>query len=423
VLMGVQDNMMVGTLGSETLSAATLANSIYFILAIIPIGGTLAISALISEADGANDDSLASNYFKKGLWVSMLLTIFSIISTIFCTVFMHEMGQPANEVALAIPFLIVLNISTIPLILFFHYKNFLDGLSHTQPGMYITLIGLGMNILLNWIFIHGNFGAPVWGLFGAGFATLLSRIGMFLMIFVYIHKTKVYQKYLQLNSYSFDIQFFKKISTIAFPLGFQYFFEVAAFAGTAIMIGWMENPATARSAHQIAMNIASLSFMFYLGLSTAASIRVGNFLGLSDKKGITNAALSGVLLMVLALAFSTACILIFKEQIAGWYGMTDPEINKIVVSLLWLALTFQAFDGIQVLSTSILRGLQDVTFSLVLTFVSYWIICLPLSYWLSFHCGFWVYGVWWAFIFSLGVVAIFASLRCVWAIRKLQLRV
>ncbi|MEL6730772.1 MAG: MATE family efflux transporter, partial [Bacteroidota bacterium] len=241
-LMGFIDNLMIGQLSYVHLSAASLANIMFYILTILGMGITFAISPLVAEANGANNHRKVGDYLKQGLWVSIFASVVLGAAVYFSAWVIPFMDQPEKEVDLAVSYTKILSYSVLPMMVFLIAKQFTDGLSLTRPAMFITLIGLGFNTFANWILIFGQFGMPRLELDGAGYGTLASRslMAILMMGYVFWHKRfKIYEvtsNWMKLNG-----AIIRKILGIGLPSGMQYFFEVAAFGGCTIMIGWMED--------------------------------------------------------------------------------------------------------------------------------------------------------------------------------------
>ena len=409
ILMGVVDNVMIGQLGYEALSAASLSNSIFFILVVFGMGITFAISPLVAEADAAEKPENCGKYLRQGVWVSIATSLGLGIIMYIATLALPLMGQPEADVILATPYLHILNISVLPMLLFLNYKQFTDGLSFTRPAMYITILGLGFNALTNWLLIFGNLGFPRMELNGAGYATLGSRIFMFLLMWGYVVYQPRFKKYSPAIRWKeFDWKIISKIMSIGFPSGLQYFFEVGAFGGAVIMIGWMGM--VERSAHQIVINLASITYMITSGISAGAAIRVGNALGRKDFVNVRHAGLTGV---YLAAAFMIVASIVFvagRFLLPSFY-VDDVPVLELAASLMIIAAFFQTFDGVQAVGIGILRGMQDVRIPTILTFIAYWAIALPMGYIVGFLLNQAVEGVWYGFVAGLGFSAFALTYR------------
>jgi len=404
VLMGVIDNMMIGDIGYEYLSAASLGNSIYFIIAVMGIGITFAISPLVAEADAAGEVSLCGQYLRQGIWAALISSVILCLIMLGLTYLLPYMGQPEQDVVMGTPYLHILNISLIPMLLFLAYKQFSDGLSYTRAAMYVTMIGLVFNVFVNWLLIYGNWGLPRLELIGAGIGTLSSRIFMLLLLGIYISyasRFKAYRPKMDFREWIPKIQ--KKIFEIGFPSGLQYFFEVGAFGGAVIMIGWIG--IAERSAHQIVINMAAITYMLVSGLAAGAAIRVGHSLGRKDTGGMRKAGFAGIYLSIFIMAIAAAIFVIGKDWLPGLY-VDDPHVLMLSAQLMLIGGLFQIFDGVQAVGLSVLRGMQDVKIPTVIAFISYWIIGLPVGYFLAFNWDMGVNGIWYGFVISLFVASV-----------------
>ena len=230
VLMGVADIMMIGKLDAVNLAAASLANSVYFLICILGIGTLSAVSPLVAKARGAGHPNQCAILFRQGIWAAVLLSIFIGGVLFVLTENLHWFKQTQRVTELTKDYLHILNIGTLPLLLFTAIKQYSDGLSYTKPSAIITIIALMLNVFLNWVFIFGKFGIAPMGLFGAGLATSLSRVFMATVLFLYVRFNELYKPYLHLKQHEDDRHFLVQIFKVGLPSGFQYFFEVGAFA-------------------------------------------------------------------------------------------------------------------------------------------------------------------------------------------------
>ena len=409
VLVGVADNLMVGRLGTIPLAAASLANAVFFLLLTFGIGVSYAITPLVAAADGAHDHPTISEVLKHGLLINMITGVLLFAIVLVGGNGLNFLDQPENVVVLAIPYLAVITFSIIPFMLFQTFRQFAEGLSMTKQAMYITVSANVINVVLNYIFIFGKLGVPAMGLMGAGWATLISRIimGLMMLNFVYYHKKfKQYREGFSLKNYS--MVFVKKMLRIGVPAAFQFAFEVSAFAGAAIMIGWFG--ANALAAHQIALNLVSISYMMASGLSAAATIRVGNQLGRKDIITLRRAAFT---IFIMVTAFMALCGLIFyfgRYYFPTFY-INDPQVINLAASLIIIAAFFQLSDGVQVVSLGALRGLKDLKVPTIVTFIAYWVLGLPIGYWLGLKYNYGSEGIWIGLLIGLTTAALLLSIR------------
>lgn len=411
VLMGFIDNLMIGDVGPVHLSAASLANGIFFILTVIGIGITFAITPLIAEADSAQEHDRVGEYLRQGVWVGIGVSILIALAMYASADLLYLLDQPEEDVRMAYSYLHILSVSVIPMILFLVYKQFTDGLSLTRPAMFITLLGLGFNTLANWLLICGHWGFPGLELDGAGYGTLASRVFMMLLMIGYVLNAKRFQRYkVRMNWREFHPRVIRKILEIGLPSGLQYFFEVGAFVGAAVLIGWMENGSANRAAHQIAINFASISYMIVTGISAGATIRVGNALGRKDRVAVRRSGMAGIYLGGIFMLFSAAVFVWGKDSLPRLF-IEDPYVLDLAAKLMIIGAFFQLFDGIQAVALGVLRGIQDVRVPTVITFVAYWGIALPLGYLLGFPLELGVEGLWYSLVVSLLFAAVMLTGR------------
>lgn len=404
ILTGVIDNMMVGWVSHEHLSASSLANALYFILVVIAMGITNAIAPLVAESDAAGHHSQSSGFLRQSVWLAIFASLITMVLMEGSIHLMPYLGQPERDVLLGSSYLRWVYLSVPPMILFLTYKGYADGLSLTRIAMIVTLAGLVFNAFANWLLIFGNLGFPRWELDGAGVATLISRIFMLALVMLFVHLAKKESRLkLAPGSWKPDWTVMRRILGIGLPSGFQLFFEVGAFAGAVIIIGQIGPEA--RSAHQIVLNLASITYMVVVGISAGASIRVGNAVGRNDLEEARLAGNAGLFLGAAFMSMSAIVFLFGKDLFPTWYN-DHPEVLTISSELMLFAAVFQISDGLQAVGLGILRGLQDVVIPMIIAFVCYWLVALPLGYVSTFQLGMGTKGMWVGFVVSLTIAAI-----------------
>lgn len=409
VSVGVADSMMVGRLGALPLAAASLGNSIFFVILMFGMGVSMGITPLVSVAEGKGKNKRISNLFRHGFWINIATSLILTSLVLIIAQGLNFLEQPEEVVTLTIPYLFVITASLLPFMIFQTFKQFAEGLSQTKQAMYITIFCNLVNVFLNWVLIFGKLGAPEMGLMGAGWATLISRILMPIMMGWYVLKSKRYQVYnLSMVLKQWSLPMFSRILNVGIPTGFQYIFEVSAFSTAAIMMGWLG--VNALAGHQIAINLASISYMMAAGLSTAGMIRVSNQIGKGNFKAMKEAGMV-VYAMAMIFMFTTALIFVaFKDFLPTLY-IDDPEVVSLSASLLVIAGFFQLSDGAQVIGLGVLRGMEDVKIPTLVTLVAYWVIGLPLGYLLAFNFGFAEKGIWYGLLIGLSVTAFLLYFR------------
>jgi multidrug resistance protein, MATE family len=409
VMMGLVDNLMVGKLGAASLAAASLGHGITFLIFIIGFGVAMAVTPLVAISVGAKKFEECGVYFRQSLLVNTGMAIIITIITIVIADFIPMMNQEAEVASNATSYTKILALSALPILVFLSYKHFIEGLSVMRPAMIITLVANVVNAFANWVFIFGNLGFPAYGLDGAAWATFSSRIFMAVVIMIFVMRNKNFKQYdVSFNYKSINIPVIKRILSLGLPSGFQYFFEVGAFSFAVVMVGWLG--AEQLAAHQIAINLASISFMAALGISMAGSIRVGNAVGKKDISETRKAGFVAILLGAVLMSISGIIFISLNKFLPTLY-VTEEVVISFASSLLIIAALFQLSDGVQAVGIGILRGLTDVKIPTAITFTAYWIVGLPVGYLLGFTLGYDVIGVWIGLLLGLTTSAILLTLR------------
>jgi multidrug resistance protein, MATE family len=405
----VADNMMVGRIGKEPLAASSFANSLFVVFLVMGIGMSFAITPQTAQADGENDTPKLTAILKHGILVNGLFGLLLSSVLFFGDEVMWYFSQPEIVVQLAIPYLKIIALSLIPFMVFQAFRQFAEGLGFTKQAMYITIIANLLNVFLNYVFIFGKLGFAPMGLYGAGLATFISRIvmAMLMVAFVYYnHRFAPYWKEFTFGNFSMDLAL--KNLKLGIPMAFQLIFEVTTFSIAAIMIGWLGTVPLA--AHQIAINMASVSYMVALGISTAAMIRVGNQLGKKDYVTMRNAVLTSFIMAIGLMSVAAVAFIVGRNFLPTLY-IEDPEVIKQAAVLLIVAGLFQLSDGVQVIGLGALRGMSDVKTPTIITLIAYWAIGLPLGYVLGFTFGLDALGVWYGLLAGLTIAAVLLFIR------------
>tara|TARA_R110002020_G_scaffold203146_1_gene406487 strand:+ start:3282 stop:4718 length:1437 start_codon:yes stop_codon:yes gene_type:complete len=420
------DNIMVGQLGTAELAAVSLGNSFVFIAMSLGIGFSTAITPLVAEADGAGNKGAGKSALKHGLVLCTFfgLALFSLI--LLVKPLMYIMKQPLEVVELAMPYLDLVAFSLVPLIIFQAFKQFSDGLSQTKYPMYAAVLANAVNILLNYLLIFGSLGFPKLGIVGAAIGTLISRMVMVIFIWALLRSKKKFNGYVTgFNFGRLEKKVMKKIVELGLPSALQMFFEVAIFTAAIWLSGVLgKNP---QAANQIALNLSSMTFMVGMGLGVAAMIRVGNQKGLMDFKKLRQVALSIFFLTFLLEVAFAALFLIFRTWLPTIYLDVDDLLNTVdnteviilASQLLLVAAFFQISDGLQVVILGALRGLQDVRIPTLITFVAYWLMGFPISFYLGLHTPLGSVGIWLGLLAGLTASAIMLYLRFNYKTRSL----
>ncbi len=409
MLMSVVDNIMVGKLGAGALAAASLANSLFMLVMVVGFGLTMAVTPLTAIAYGAGRDQECGVVLRQGLIVNLLSGLLLCGITLLVSEWIQYLDQPVEIVGPASVYMKVLGLSMLPMMLFQSYRQFAEGVSFLKPAMIITVLANLVNVLANWMFIYGNLGMPALGLTGAGIATISSRAFMAGALMIVIMKSSEMKKFdPSLRYRKIDFSMMRRLLAIGIPAGFQYFFEVSAFTASSVMIGWIGTRALA--AHQIALNLASISFMVAMGISSAGTIRVSSAVGQKDIQATRNAGFCAVSVCAVFMASAGLVFIVFRSFLPTLY-ISDRAVIDIATSLLVIVAFFQISDGTQAVGLGILRGLTDMKIPTVITLVAYWLMGLPSGYILAFRFDMGIYGVWYGLLISLSASALFMMIR------------
>ncbi len=422
VLMGVTDNLFVGRLlGAVSLGAAGLATSLSFLMSSIGVGGLSVVAALVSKARSQNDPTAINRLFRAGLRVAVLLSIIlGGLSALFAYYF-ELFNQTPEVTRLARNFMLILSASLLPLLIFVAARQLCDGLRYPRVAMTITLSALAINAVLNYLLIKGVGPFPAMGLMGSACATLLSRTFMAVSMLTYIYRSGLFNNYLksQFSALPTATEVWT-ILRLGIPGGLTFFFEVATFSLAVVIVGWLGEDRLA--AHQIAINMASVTYMMATGISSAAAIRVSAAVGRGSREGVWRA---GMAAFILATGFMSLAALLFltaNDWLVTLYIRDNPAVMQIAASLVIMAGFFQLSDGIQVVAVGVLRGLSDVNVPTLVTLFSYWGMALPMSYILAFPFQLDAIGVWIGLLAGLTIAAVLLTWRFFRRIHRVDLQ-
>lgn len=392
-LMHATDLAMVGRVGVVPLAAATFGVTVFNLFWLIGIGPVSAMSILAGEAHGAADEGRARFVARHGLIVTggMAAAISLVLVGIVLGTSIWHLGQPAEVLAEARTYLLYLAATTLPLLLFITFKAYDEARGWPWLPLWYNAGSIVLNIVLNWIFIYGHLGVPAMGLAGAGLATLLSRLAVLAAFWFHqVRSERIGLRWSWPEWLTVDWRLCLEMLRLGMPIGLQIIFEVAAFNCALFMVGWLPDGAVALAAHAIALNYAALAFMVPLGVMFAASIRVGQARGARE---FVRARIIGRSTIAVAVGFMGTVAIVFtlgRHQLPYLFlndsvGEAAPAVIALASTLLLFAAAFAVFDGIQVSAIGVLRGYRDVRLPTVLTFVAYWLICLPTGFYLGFR--------------------------------------
>lgn len=409
MLMGVTDSVMIGHAGTVPLAASSFGGNVFAIFYVVGIGMMIPVSIFVARSHGAQRPEDAAEYLRHGLAIALAFGVLETLVLGLLSTQLQHFGQPPEVLAIVRPFFLLIGGSITPVLVYLVLRQFSEAMGRPWMPMFIMLGGIGLNILLNWIFIYGHLGVPALGLTGSGISTLVSRTLGALIILAWVRLDPVTragwpQAWLKPLSWERT----REMLHVGVPASGMLFFESSAFSFSTIMVGWLG--AVPLASHQIAITCASLAFMFPLGLSMAAGMRVSRAVGAGERhrlRPIAFSAMAGgmVLTGCFALAFGFG-----GTRIGTWF-VHDPAVVSLAAQLLIVAALFQLFDGWQVTGAAVLRGITDVKVPAVITFAAYWVIALPTGYLLGIRGPLGALGMWIGIASGLACAAVFLAVR------------
>ncbi len=407
MFMGVVDTIMVGHLSAAALAAVALGNLYFFAAAIFGMGVLLALDPVVSQAVGAHDDVAIARAVQRGFVISILLTLF--VSSVLPTAgtVLHALRQPADVVPLAHTYILATIPGVMPFFLFVVLRQTLQAMHRTLPIVITIVIANIANVGSNWVLIYGKLGAPALGVLGASIATSISRWLMFFLITLL--SWRLISKYVHpWRRESFALLPLKRMIKIGTPIGVAYFLEYANFGVIALLMGLLGT--TEVAGHQIAINLASLTFMVPAGVSAAATVLVGNAIGRGDAPAARRSAKAALVAGGGFMVSSAIIFLLLPDFLAGLYT-NDATVLAIAIALIPIAGLFQVFDGLQVVGAGVFRGAGDTHAPMVIGLLGFWLIGMPVSIYLGLNTTLRAAGLWWGLVFGLAAVAGFLLLR------------
>jgi MATE family multidrug resistance protein len=374
------------------------------------IGITISVSQMVSMANGRKDGRRVSHYLYNGFLLCAFSAVLIALGLELSKNILFHLNQDPEVALLAVPYMQLMGWSVIPMLLFMALKQFTDGLEYTKTAMLLSLLALPLNAFLNWLLIFGNWGFPRLELVGAGWGTFVTRSLIFIVLVLIILYHGTFRKYIAVREKEWRLRgrTIKELLSIGIPSSFQITMEAGAFAISGILIGTID--AVAQAAHQIALSIASLTFMVSMGLSQAGSIRASNAFGRNDRGAIWRIGKSTI---YMALCYGSVCAIgftLFRNQLPLFFN-DDSQVVDLAAYLLLFAAIFQISDSTQAISAGLLRGIKDVKIPTLFIAIAYWAIGIPIGCLLAFYFEMGAAGIWLGFIIGLTLSAVFLSLR------------
>ncbi len=394
MFMGTVDTMMVGRLpqSAVAIGAVSLGSILYFAVAIFGTSLMLGLDTLVSHSYGAGDVEDCHRSLVNGIYLSLVLAPVLMGIVWLCDPILHSLKLDPVVVEQTIPYLHSLNWSTLPLMLYFVFRRYLQGMNLAKPVMFSLVSANIVNFVGNWVFIYGHWGVRAMGTVGSGWSTCLARIYMAGVLLVYcVHYDRRHDTGLREASRLPHMPRVWRLLSLGFPAAVQYGFEVAVFAVATAAIARLG--AVPLASHQITLNTAGMTYMVPLGISSAAAVRVGQALGRRDAHGASRAGWTAIALGASFMACMAIAFWTLPYYIVRMYT-PDPTVIHAAGALLFVAAFFQLFDGLQTVAVGALRGTGDTRTAMMCHLVFYWLIGLPLGFYLCFRAGWGAPGIW-----------------------------
>ncbi|HEU4939325.1 MAG TPA: MATE family efflux transporter [Vicinamibacterales bacterium] len=419
--MGLVDTLMVGGLGPEAIGAVGIGSSLFIGVCIFAMGLLLGLDTLVAHAFGAGRIDECHRWLAYGVTLSLLLSIPVTIIVLALSSALGRWGLHPAVLALTQPYLDILAWSIPPLLLYASFRRYLQGMGVVRPVMIALVVANILNAFVNWLLIFGHWGAPALGVRGSAWGTVVARVvmaGVLLAVIVYRERSLVVSRLprLQRNrpfsspSRRFSLEPMRRLLALGLPAASQVTLEVGVFAAATALAGRL--PPAALAAHQIAVNFVALTFMVPLGIASAGAVRVGHAIGRHDYDGAARSGWTAILFGVAFMSCAAAAFLLIPRALIGAFT-SEPAVLSIGASLLFVGAIFQLFDGVQGVSTGVLRGLGDTRTPMLWNLAGHWFIGLPLGYTLCFVMGLGVVGLWWGL--STGLIICGIALLMAWS--------
>ena len=400
--MGVTDTIMVGHLSPAALAAAALGNLYFFIAGIFGQGTLMALDPVISQAVGARDEEAISRALQRGLVVALALTIFTCAALVPVEWVLYTLKQPPEVVPDAASYVRIAIPGVFPFYAFIVFRQSLQAMHRVAPVLWTVLLANLLNAGLNWVFIYGHLGSPALGVAGSSIATSVSRWAMALAV-LSIAGRQVWHHLTPWRPETLAVEPLRRMLRLGLPIGVQYLLEYGAFAAAALLMGVLGT--TQMAAHQIAINLASFTFMVPLGVSTATAVLVGHAIGAGNEDQARRSAVAGIFIGASFMCASALVFRVFPVALARSYT-GNADVILLAALLIPIAGVFQVFDGIQAVAAGVLRGIGDTHAPAIINVVGFWLIGLPVSWVLAFRLGGGAVGMWWGIVVGLAAVAL-----------------
>ena len=409
IILGFADTMMVGHHSTTELGAASFVNNIMNLVIITATGFSYGLTPIVGGLFGREELPQAGRALRCALLANLMAGAVMMAALAILYLNVGNIGQPAELMPYIRPYFLVL-LASMPFVMLFNaFKQFTDSITETRTSMWILLSGNLLNIIGNYVLIYGKAGMPEMGVVGAGVSTLFSRVVMVaLFLFVFLVKKKMRPYRDGFFRLGWSRQLVRRLVSLGTPIALEMGMETASFSLSIIMVGWLGTIALA--SHQVMITISQFTFMVYYGLGAAVAVRTSYFNGQNDRVNVRHTVVAGLQVMVALELLLGGIIFLLRNHIGGWF--TDsPEVSATVISLMLPFFIYQFGDGLQITYANALRGIADVKPLMVIAFIAFFVISLPVGYLCGFVFHFGLVGIWMAFPFGLTSAGVMMWLR------------
>ena len=376
IVLGFADTLMIGHHSTIELGAASFVNNVFNLAIIFSTGFSYGLTPIVGGLYGTHQYAPAGQALRNSLLANLMVALLLTICMTVLYLNIEHLGQPEELIPLIKPYYLVLLASLVFVMLFNGFKQFTDGITDTQTAMWILLGGNVLNIIGNYILIYGKLGLPELGLLGAGISTLFSRIVMVIVFIIIFMRSPRFVRYkIGFFRLGWSRAVFGRLNGLGWPIAFQMGMETASF-------------------------ISQFTFMMYYGMGAAVAVRVSNFKGQNDIVNVRRSAYAGFHLMMTLGVVLSLIVFLCRNYLGSWFTDSE-EVVAMVTSLIFPFLVYQFGDGLQITFANALRGISDVKLMMVIAFIAYFVISLPVGYFCGFVMGWGIVGVWMAFPFGL----------------------
>lgn len=413
--MGFVDTIMVSRgLGPDALAAVALGNAVFFAFMVFGMGVMNAVSPMVSQSYGARDYPEVGRAYRQGLWLGLVVGLPLFVLIRLAPGFLLWIGQDPPTVMLARGYIRAISWGVFPFLWFIATRCFVEGVSRPRPATVIALLGVVLNVSLNYGLMFGKLGFPELGLVGTGVAsavTFWANLVALVLFCLYDVRLRGLMDLLRIRRPDFG--YMRVLGKLGAPIGVSQGVEAGLFMITLLLMGFIST--TALAAHQMAIQFAAFTFMVPLGVGLATAVRVGQAAGRNDGVGARRAGFAGILIAAAFMSMTAIVIWLFPHAIVGIFlnvgRAENAEVVGIAVALLGIAAVFQIVDGVQVSAMGALRGLKDTFIPMLISIMSYWVVGLGLGYVLAFRLGLGPTGLWWGLVAGLGSAAVALTIR------------